>query len=267
LSSGAGASSLVRMPVAALERPLPPSSRAAVRAACGPVEVIPLARGGDDLQAVLPLRNLAPLDPHASATAFILARALSRLGAVEHRRIVDGWRSHRSRSDAPLVIDEGCDVCIARTRVGEGARVALLAWLPLAAAELAVFEGGLLREAPADAVALLVRPPLIWSLHEALLAGMRVPRHARFDPGWFTALEQGAQARVRPRHLHRLRRAAARIEAQLPSEAFPVASASVAAGCAVIAGDDAACSEIAARQLARYAVSEVARGLADSYTC
>jgi hypothetical protein len=264
LWSRSDASSLVRMPVAALERPLPPPRRAAVRAACGPGEILPFTRRSDDLRAVLPRRNPAPLDPNASATAFLLTRALTRLGAVDQRQIVDGWRTQRGRSDAQLVIDEGCDVRIVHTRVGEGARVALLAWLPLAPAEVAVFEGGLLREGPADAVALLLRPPLIWSLHETLLAGTPVPRRSYFDPVWFTELERGAHDRVRPRHLHRLRHAVERIEAQLPVEGLPIASATVAAGCAVITRDDAWCKTIAARQLARYTVSEVARCLGRS---
>ena len=248
------------MPAAVLERPLPPL-RAAVRAASGPGEILPLARRGDDLRSVLPRRSLSVLDPHASATAFLLARALSRLDAVEQRRIVDGWRTHRCESDAPLVTDEGCDVRVARSSVGERARIALLAWLPLVPAELAVFEGGLLRESPAEAVSLLLRPPLIWSLHETLLAGARVRRRAHFDPGSFAVLERGSRDRVRPRHRHRLRRALERIEAQLPVAGLPIASSTVAAGCAAIAGDDEVCSEIAARQLARYAVSEVAGSL------
>ena len=142
------------------------------------------------------------------------------------------------------------------TPVEESLRVALLAWLPPAPAELAVFEGGLLRDAPAEAVALLLRPPLIWSLHEALHAGTGLRRDAPFEPRVFTALERSA--RVRPCHLHRVRRAVGRIEAQLPLHGLPVASATVAAGCAVVARDDAVCRSVAARQLARYAVSAVA---------
>jgi hypothetical protein len=202
---------------------------------------------------------MAPLDPCASATALLLARALGRLDAAEQRRIVDGWSVRRGQIDAPLVVDEGCDVRIARRRVGEGTRFALLAWLPPAPAELAVFESGLFHDRPADAVALLLRPPLIWSLHEALLVGGRSPAQAGFAPGWFMALERSARDRVRPRHVHRLRRAAELIEARLPVEGLPTATATVSAGCAVVAADEAVCGELAALQLARYAVSEVAR--------
>jgi hypothetical protein len=58
-----------------------------------------------------------------------------------------------------------------------------------------------------------------------------------------------------------------RIDAQLPLEGVPIASATVAVGCAGIAQDDEVCSEIAARQLARYAVSEIARSRPGLYTC
>jgi hypothetical protein len=247
------------MPVAVLERPLPPPQRGVVRAARAAHDLLPLTRRGDDPRAVLPRRSASQLDPTASATAFLLTQALGRLDPAERRRILDRGSARRGQLDAPLVVDEGCDVQIGRRRVGEEARVALLAWLPPAAAEVALFEGGLLRDRPADAVALLLRPPLIWSLHEALRAGASTAPRAGFDPGWFSALERGAHGRVRPCHLHRVRRAAERIEARLPVEGLPTASATVAAGCAAVADDDAVSREIAARQLARYALSEVAR--------
>jgi hypothetical protein len=231
----------------------------ALRRARGQGEILPLTRRGDDLRSVLPRRHRTPLEPHASATAFLLTRALGRLDAVERDRIVDAWRTHGAEYAAPIVTDGGCDVRVARTHVDDDVRVALLAWLPLAPAELVAFEGGLLRDTPAEAVALLLRPPLIWSLHEALRAGERVPGLGGFDPGRFAELERGACDLVRPRHLHRLRRAVDRIEAQLPVKGLPIASSTVAAGCAAVAGDDEVAGEIAAHQLARYAVSEVAR--------
>jgi hypothetical protein len=53
----------------------------------------------------------------------------------------------------------------------------------------------------------------------------------------------------------RLRRAVARIAAQLPTAALPVASATVGSGCELIAADDARGTAVVARQLARYASS------------
>ena len=256
------------MPVAALERPLPPSPRAQLRRVRTPGGILPLARRGDDLRAVLPRRNRTPLDRHASATAFLLARALDRLGAEEQARIVDAWRARGDNEcAAPLVTDEGCDVQVGRIRVRDDVRVALLAWLPPAPGELAVLEGGLLAETPADAVALLLRPPLIWSLHAALRAGRSVSGLDGFEPARFAVLERGARGGVRPCHMHRVRRAAERIVTELPVERSPIASSTVTRGCAVIAADDGVCREIAARQLARYAVSEVAASRRQSYTC
>jgi len=255
------------MPVAALEHPLPPSSRAALRRARGQGEILPLTRRGDDLRSVLPRRHRTPLDPHTSATAFLLARAVGRLDAAEQARILDAWHTLQEECAAPLVTDEGCDIRVGPTRVKEDVRVALLAWLPPAPGELAVLEGGLLAETPADAVALLLRPPLIWSLHEALRAGRSVSGLDGFEPARFAVLERGARGGVRPCHMHRVRRAAERIVTELPVERSPIASSIVTRGCAVIAADDGVCREIAARQLARYAVSEVAASRRQSYTC
>jgi hypothetical protein len=234
---------------------------------CTPGGILPLARRGDDLRSVLPRRHRTLLDPHASATAFLLARAVGRLDAAELAPIVDAWHTLGDESGAPLVTDEGCDVRVGHTRVKEDVRVALLAWLPPAPGELAVLEGGLLAEAPADAVALLLRPPLIWSLHEALRAGRSVSGLDGFEPARFAVLERAALDGVRPCHLHRVRRAAERIVTELPVERLPIASSTVTRGCAVIAADDGVCGEIAARQLARYAVSEVAASRRQSYTC
>ena len=76
-------------------------------------------------------------------------------------------------------------------------------------------------------------------------------------------VEHHARRRLRDEQLIVLRAAVSRIEAQLPLDVFPVASAIVAAGCAVIAADDESCAAIAARQLARYAASTlVARAVA-----
>ena len=94
-----------------------------------------------------------------------------------------------------------------------------------------VYEGGLFRDAPTHAIALLVRPPTIWALDEAIDAERLFPRGARFAPERFAAIEHHAYGRIRAEHLARLRRAVARIVAQLPAAGLPVASATIASGC------------------------------------
>ena len=136
-------------------------------------------------------------------------------------------------------------------------RVALLDWLPLSRTDLAVYETGLFRDAPANVLTLLVRPPTIWSIDEALVADSLFPRGKQFEPVRFEALERHARRRVGSEHLARLREAAAKVGKQLPVERFPGASVTAAAGCAVIARDDEWCSAIAARQLARYVTSSL----------
>ena len=81
------------------------------------------------------------------------------------------------------------------------------------------------------------------------------PGGPRFEPGRFAALERDGRKGMRPRHFRRLRAAAARIERQLPLAGFPVTSATLAAGCGAIRTDDESCAAIAARELARYAMS------------
>lgn len=154
-----------------------------------------------------------------------LERPVRRLSRQAERRL---------RSLAPLVVDDGCDVRL-RGGVQDAVRVALLEWLPLTTSELRAVEAGRRHDAPAHALAALVRPPTIWTMGEALAAASRT--------------------RLDDEHLRRLRGVAARLERQLPVTGFPVASAAVARGCAAVAADDDVCATVALALLARYAAS------------
>ena len=159
----------------------------------------------------------------------------------------------------PLICDEGCDVPIG---AGGALRDALLEWLPLSRTDLAVYEGGLFADEPAGALALLLRPPTIWSLEDAVVVDGLFTRTERFDADRFDAIRQLTRRCVQSEHLERVRRAVARFERKLPVEGLPHASAIVDAGCAVIATDDNSCAELAAQQLARYTSSAfVARAM------
>ena len=126
-------------------------------------------------------------DARASATAWIVAEGVSSLDDAGRRRVVDGWRRHpvpwrRSRRRRR--------VRRARRRRRArpaAARKALLHWLPLSQPELALFDGGLFADDPAGAIALLVRPPTIWPLEEAVRAERRFRRGPRFEPERFEA--------------------------------------------------------------------------------
>jgi len=205
--------------------------------------------------AALARSRVPELDPRESATAWIVWEGLEPLGPAGRQRVLDGWRARRHDSVGAQVTDGGCMVRIGGVPVTGELRLALLQWLPLAGSELAVYEGGLFRDAPARAITLLIRPPTIWPAAEAVAAERLHPRGPRFEPERFHALEQHALGRVRSTHLERLRDAVARIERRLPVAGFPVASSTVAAGCAVLAADDEWCTALAARQLARYAAS------------
>jgi len=202
------------------------------------------------------------LDARVSATAWIVWEGLELLDPAGRRRVIDGWRAHRHDRVGAQVTDGGCEVSIGGVPVTGELRLALLRWLPLTHSELAVYERGLFRDAPARALTLILRPPTIWPAGDAVTADRLVPGGPRFEPERFRGLEHHASGRVRSAHLARVRAAVARIEQQLPVAGFPVASSTVAAGCAVLAADDEWCSLIAARQLARYAASEWLR-----YTC
>ena len=135
---------------------------------------------------------------------------------------------------APLVVDDGCDVRF-RGGVQDAVRVALLEWLPLTTGELHAAEDGLPYDLPMQALAVVVRPPTIWTTEEALAATVRV--------------------RLGDEHLGRLRGAAVGLMRQLPVAEFPVAGSTIARGCAAIAADDDACAAVARALLARYAAS------------
>ena len=210
----------------------------------------------DGASAALARGGAAELDRDASTTAWIVSEGLEPLGPVGRRRVLDRWRAHREDRVGVQVTCSGCEVEIGGVSVTGELRLALLRWLPLAGSELAVYEGGLFRDAPVKALTLLIRPPTIWPAAEAVAAARLYPRGPRFEPERFAALERHARARVREPHLARVRDVAGRIEAQLPAAGLPVASSIVAAGCAVLVADDEWCAAIAARQLARYATSD-----------
>lgn len=230
-----------------------------VEPACGPEPF-------DDLAAVFPSRRLGAaataltrrralgFDARASATAWLIGEGLEPLDDDQRRAVIQGWNAYRDHGPR-LVGDGGCDVRLGRSAVEMTELAALLAWLPLTHRELAVFEGGLFADAPARAIALLVRPPTIWPLEEALLAERRIPRGPRFSPERFAAVERHAYDRIGVEQLTRLREAVARIAAQLPVGELTVASETIARGCALVAGDEAREIAVVARQLARYASS------------
>jgi hypothetical protein len=216
--------------------------------------VFPSPRLGCSAATTLARRRALGFHVRASATAWLIGAGLEALDPDRRRNVLDGWNAYHDHGPR-LVGDGGCDIRLGRSGVESGERAALLDWLPLTDRELAVYDGGLFEDAPIHAVALLVRPPTIWALHEALEAERLFPRGARFEPVRFAAVECHACGRIRPEHLARLRRVVARIATQLPMAGLPVASATVASGCALVAADDAHARAVVARQLARYASS------------
>jgi hypothetical protein len=217
--------------------------------------LFPTVRPCDDVLVTSARRSVPEFDPRASGTTWIVEEGLKLLAPAERQRIVDSWRVPRQGRWASMIADGGCDVLISGAVVTGAVRTAILEWLPLSRADLAAYEGGLFRDCPANALTLLVRPPTIWSIDEAVIADSLFPGGPQFEPERFDALERHARGCLGSEHLARLHDAATRIGTQVPVEGLPTASATVAAGCAVIANDDDWCAAIAARQLALYATS------------
>jgi len=178
--------------------------------------------------------SIAALEPLATPTA--------------GRRLADRRREARSPPRS-LVVDHGCDVRAGHARLEPPTVLALLAWLPLTDADLAPVEADHDRLDPIGALALILRPPTIWSPLEAL-AVRECPRDLQCGSALVTSL-----------HRRRLLRAAGRIEAQLPLPGLSRASELVAEGCAIVVHDPAACADAAAAQLVRYATSNLIRRL------
>jgi hypothetical protein len=205
--------------------------------------------------AVSARRRVPQFDERASAATWILAKGLRRLDPDRRRHILGGWCAPRRPTPASVIVDGGCDVRIRGSAVTGAVRSSLLEWLPLVRLDLEVYDGGLFEDEPASAVTLLLRPPTIWTVDEAVRAGRLYGRTRAFEPERFDALECYARTRVTATHVDRLREASAKIRLQLPVAELPRASSIVAAGCAVIDADDGACAAIAACQLARLATS------------
>ena len=272
------------MSTAALERPSPTgiTTRHAVSARpqslrpsgppCGqePFDdlalVFPSPRLGCSAAITLGRRRTLGFDARASVTAWLIGAGLETLDPDRRQDVIEGWNAYRDHGPR-LVGDGGCDVRLGRGGVATGERAALLEWLPLTDRELAVYEGGLFEEAPAHAIALLVRPPTIWAFDEAMAAERLFPRGTRFTLERFAAIERHAYGRIRAEHLARLRRSVARIVAQLPAAGLPVASATIASGCELVADDDGGARAVVARQLARYASSALVGTCARESAC
>ena len=261
------------MSTAALERPSPTgtATRHAVSArlqSLRPVEPPCGQEPFDDLAVVFPSRRLGctaatslarrralGFDARASVTAWLIGEGLEALDPDRRRSVIEGWNAYRDHGPR-LVGDGGCDVRLGRAGVdgagaGGAARVAA-AHGPRAGRLRGRAVRG--RAGPCDRAA---RPSAddLGPRRGASPPSGCSRAEARFAPERFAAIERHAYGRIRAEHLTRLRWAVARIAAQLPAAGLPVASATVASGCALVADDDARARAVAARQLARYASS------------
>jgi hypothetical protein len=202
----------------------------------------------NDIAALFP--HVRPRDGVFDAFADHTAKEFPRCEA----RLPTGiWRDLYPERWAAMVADGGDESLIERAATVRAVRVAILERIPLAHATVAGFERGLHADLPANALTLIVPPPSIWSIDEAVEAAAACPGGRRFEPARFDALERHAGGRVTEAHVSRLRAAALRIAVQLPVEGLPVAGATLAAACTVISEEEGWCTAIAARHLALYA--------------
>lgn len=218
------------------------------------VSLFPAVRPFSGAASVSARRRRSLSDGSVTA-GWVLEEGLKRLDRGRRIAILERWLRPDPGSAAPLVVDNGCDVRIGGTIAREPLRSALLRWLPCSTTDLALFEDGLFTEAPADALALLLRPPTIWAAEEAATAERRFPRGRAAERERFAAIERYGRSRVEVSHRSRLLEAVERIIATLPVAGFPLAHSIVVAGCRLVSDDPDRCAATAARQLARYATS------------
>ena len=178
-----------------------PSSRRAVRSRSmiSPL-VFPSRRLGCTASTTLARRRALGFDARASVTAWLIGAGLEALDPDRRRIVIEGWNAYRDHGPR-LVGDGGCDVRLGRAGVGAGNGRRCSTGCRSRTASWRVYEGGLFEDAPAHAIALLVRPPTIWSLAEAIDAEQLFPRGARFAPERFAAIERHAYGRIRAEHL------------------------------------------------------------------
>ena len=195
-------------------------------------------------------------DARASATAWLIGAGLEALDPQRRRRVIDGWHAYRDHGPR-LVGDGGCDVRLGRVGVGRAERTALLALAAAHAARAGRLRGRAVRRTtPAHAVALLVRPPTIWPLEDAVDAERLFPRGSALraasgSPRSSVHATRGSGPSISPGSVGpwpgsrpSCRRPGSRLRAR-PSP--PVARSSPT--------DDSRARAVAARQLARYASS------------
>jgi hypothetical protein len=157
--------------------------------------LFPGVRPHDDVFLRYAERVALSLDGHGPLVPIrIVEEGLALLDHAEQRRIVDSWSDPYPDRWAAMLADGGSEALIRRAVVAGAVRVAILERRPVSREALAVFEGGLFSNLPANALTLLVPSQAIWSIDEATAADCIVPGGPQFEPARFDALERYAQA-------------------------------------------------------------------------
>jgi len=219
--------------------------------------LFPGVRPRDEVFDAFAERAGATLGPEQPAPPVeLVENGLALLDDAERRRIVESWSRVYPARWASLVRDGGVEPLLSRAVVFGAVGVSILEWRRVPAAALDLCELGDCDDVPANALTLLVEPPLVWSIEDAMRAASRHRRRSRqFEPAHFEAIAAYGARVMSAEHRLRLRAAAGRIDAQLPIGGRPRATRLLRDGCEVLLRDDWWCRAIGGRLLALYTAS------------
>ncbi len=190
-----------------------------------------------------------------AAPVEVVENGLRLLDDEERRRVVGRWALSYPDRWRRIIDLAGEPALVERAVVAGAVRVTLLENRPLPPEVLTPLEGGALRHLPTQALALLVAPPAVWSIDEAVTTLTLFPRRGGLDAAWFETVERHAASCVGTEHVARLRAACRRVARQFPMAGLPRASEIAAAGCSAILTDNVQAKSVCALLLTVYVAS------------
>jgi hypothetical protein len=194
--------------------------------------------------------ELDPRDPRVPVAR--VEEGVALLDESERRRIVADWAHRYPDRWSRLCAAVGDVALTERVVVSSAVRGAISERRPVPRGLVTALEDGALSRSPCAALALVLAPPLVWTLDDAALVA-RAGGGTRNAP-FFDVAEDLARERVQEWHVERVQWLADRLAGQLPVAGLPRASQILADACRRVGGDDATAGAVAAVLLAAYAL-------------
>jgi len=185
-----------------------------------------LRADGEALEAFAD-RAAAELEAKSDIPIAVVEEGVALADEVARRRIVEGYAARYPERWRTICGDGGAVAERALVASAVRGTIADRILPPRGLYEVIEKE---LRDSPGQALALLIRPSLVWSLEDATAAAEAAMRQTDHSGLWFEAVDDVARGRLERGHERRVRMLAGRVAAQLPIARLPRATSLVERG-------------------------------------